>query len=101
MDVNLGQLMMFFFICDCISRGCAHAHLGWGTTEYKQRLGAAPVTTYRASLYRSRLDKALYARELWWLVNDAYWRVRGEAKRQMATLASWRARQDSNLRPSD
>ena len=101
MDVDLGQLMMFFFIRDCISRGCAHAHLGWGTTTYKQRLGAAPVTTYRASLYRSRLDKALYARELWWLVNDTYWRLHGEAKRQMAALASWRARQDSNLRPSD
>jgi len=47
LNVDLGMLMMFFSICESIRRGCPHTHLGWGTTTYKQRLGAAPVTTYR------------------------------------------------------
>jgi hypothetical protein len=86
-DVHLGTLMTSFSICDSITRGCARFHLGWGTIAYKLHLGAAPVTAYRISIYRSRLNRALYARERWSLIvrdrNDIYWRTRGAIKRRL------------------
>ncbi len=101
MDVDLGMLMMYFSICESIRRGCAHTHLGWGTTTYKQRLGAVPVTTYRVSIYRSRLDRALYAREHWSpLVNDLYWTAHSALKGRLPMLAQWHARLKGEQGPS-
>jgi hypothetical protein len=89
-DVHLGMLMTSFSICDAITRGSARFHLTWGTVEYKQHLGAAPVTAYRVSVYRSRLDRALYARERWALLvrdrRDLYWRARGALKRRLKAM---------------
>ena len=62
-DVDLGFLMTSFLIVESIQRGCARTHMLWGTTPYKQHLGAVPVTAYRVSIFRSRFDKVLYARE--------------------------------------
>ena len=62
-DVDLGFLMSSFLIVESIQRGCARTHLLFGASAYKQHLGAVPVTAYRVSIFRSRFDKVLYARE--------------------------------------
>ena len=62
-DAHLGFLMTSLTVAESISRGCARLQMSWGDAAYKQHLGAAPVAAYRASIYRSRLDRALYARE--------------------------------------
>jgi hypothetical protein len=89
-DVHLGALMASFTICDAVARGYARVHLTWGTIGYKQHLGAAPVTAYRVSVYRSRFDRALYARELWALLvrdrRDIYWRTRGALKQRVTAV---------------
>jgi Acetyltransferase (GNAT) domain len=90
-DLHLGFLMTAFSAAEGIAHGCARLHLLWGTPEYKQRLGAVAVTSWRVSIFRSRLDKALYARERWTMFmrdrNDIYWRFRGRAKRRLLTAA--------------
>ncbi len=90
-DLHLGFLMTAFSAAEGIAHGCARLHLLWGTPEYKQRLGAVAVTSWRVSIFRSRLDKALYARERWAMFmrdrNDIYWRFRGRAKRRLLTAA--------------
>jgi hypothetical protein len=67
-DLHLGFLMTWFCIIESIRRGYARTHLLFGTVTIKQRLGARPVTAWRVSIYRSRLDKTLYARERWSLL---------------------------------
>ena len=94
-DVHLGFLMNFHANSESIRRGCVRAHWLWGSSYYKHLLGAAPVTSYRVSIYRSRLDKALYARERWsYLVRyrkRIYWRARGALKRRvLAALRGFR-----------
>lgn len=74
-DVSLGYLMTFFSIVESIHRGCERCHLGWGTPEYKQRLGAIPVSAYRVSIYRSRLWRALFIREKAFLLYRDRWRI--------------------------
>jgi hypothetical protein len=96
LEVRLGSLMTSFVIEESIRRGCARTHLMWGTIPYKHSLGARPVTGYRVSLYRSRFDKALYARDRWAaLVRDRellYWRARGELKRRLPAVARLKER---------
>ena len=95
-DVHLGFLMTSFCVSESIRRGCARLQLGWGTTTYKQRLGAAPVTAYRVSIYRSELNMALYVRERWSLLvrdrRDVYWRAHASLKRRLPAVALWHAR---------
>ena len=44
------------------------------------------------SIYRSRLERALYARERWSpLVNDLYWTGHGALKRRVHALTRWHA----------
>jgi hypothetical protein len=92
-DCHLGLLMTSFTIAAAIRRDCRRVHLTWGTGIYKERLGAEPVTAWRASVYRSRLDRALYVRESWELLvahrRDIYWRlrVRLAVKRRLRVLA--------------
>ena len=84
--------MTTFCVSEAIRRGAARLHFGWGTVDYKQRLGAVPVRAYRIAVFRSRLDKALYAREEWRaLVRDRriyYWRARRRLKRRLMALAA-------------
>jgi CelD/BcsL family acetyltransferase involved in cellulose biosynthesis len=90
-DLHLGFLMTAYTIAEGIRRGCARLHLLWGTTGYKRHLGAAPVTAWRISIFRSRVDRALYARERWAMLvrdrNNIYWRFRSRAKRRVITAA--------------
>jgi hypothetical protein len=98
-DVHLGFLMTWFCITESIRRGCEHTHLLFGTGTVKERLGARPVTAYLVSVYRSRLDKALYARERWsLLVRDrkllyrrARLTLRKRLKERLPALARWHA----------
>ena len=106
-DVHLGALMASFAICDAIALGYARMHLTWGTIDYKQHLGAAPVTAYRVSVYRSRFDRALYARERWALLvrdrNDIYWQARRALKRRLVAvppLGRLAAARDADRSPS-
>ena len=96
LEVRLGSLMTAFVVKESIRRGCARTHLGWGTTSYKHNLGAVPVTAYRVSIFRSRLDRALYAREGWsTLVRDRdiyYWRARAALKRRLSAVVCLRDR---------
>jgi CelD/BcsL family acetyltransferase involved in cellulose biosynthesis len=91
-DLHLGFLMTTFCVSEAIRRGAARLHFGWGTVDYKQRLGAVPVRAYRIAVFRSRLDKALYAREEWRaLVRDRkiyYWRARRRLKRRLMVPAA-------------
>ena len=106
-DVHLGALMASFAICDAIALGYARMHLTWGTIDYKQHLGAAPETAYRVSVYRSRFDRALYARERWALLvrdrNDIYWQARRALKRRLVAvppLGRLAAAHDADRSPS-
>ena len=87
LDLRLGALMVSFVIAESISRDCGRCHLLWGTPTYKRDLGARPVRAWRVSIYRSRLEQALYAPERWPVLwrqrNDHYWRLRGAAKRRL------------------
>ena len=91
-DVHLGTVMVVASAREAIARGCARLHLGWGSVEYKRHLGARPVIAWRVALYRSRLDRALYARERWRLLvrdrNDLYWALRGALKRRLKPAPS-------------
>jgi hypothetical protein len=103
LKLRLGVLMTSFLIVEAIERGCTRMHLQWGTAGYKQDLGAAPVTAYRLAIYRSRLDRALYARERWSLLKrdrrDIYWRARRVLKRRvLETLPSERTEQSERER---
>ncbi len=90
LDLRLGVLMTSFVIAESIRRGCGRCHLLWGTPGYKRDLGARPVRAWRVSLYRSRLEQALYAPERWPVLwrerNDHYWRLRGAARRHILRL---------------
>jgi hypothetical protein len=94
-DFHLGFLMTTFCVTEAIGRGAARLHFGWGTIDYKQRLGAVPVTAYRIAVFRSPLDKALYARETWRTLardrNIYYWRARRRFKRRLVALSGKRA----------
>jgi len=94
-EVHLGVVMATAAAGEAIARGCARLHLGWGSVGYKRRLGSRPVTAWRVSIYRSRLDKALYARERWHLLvrdrNDIYWALRGALKRRLVPEPTVRA----------
>ena len=106
-DVNLGTLMTSFAICDAAVLGYPRMHLTWGTIDYKQHLGAAPVTAYHVSVYRSRFDRALYARERWALLvrdrHDIYWQARRALKRRLVAvppLGRLAAAHDADRSPS-
>lgn len=98
-DCHLGMLMTSFTIAEAIRHRCRRIHMTWGTGTYKERLGAEPVTAWRVSLFRSRLGRALYAKERWGVLvrhrSDIYWRVRTRlaVKRRLRTATGW-ARRD-------
>jgi hypothetical protein len=96
LDLDLGSLMAYYSVADAVGRGFVRTHLLWGTVGYKQHLGARPVTAYRVSVYRSRFDKALYARERWSLLvrdrRDIYWKTHEALKQRLPGVARWHAR---------
>ena len=103
LDLDLGSLMAYYSIGDAIGRGFVRTHLTWGTVDYKKHLGARPVTAYRISIYRSRLQKALYWRERWSLLvrdrHDIYWTAHEALKRRLPVVARWHARLMREGRP--
>lgn len=96
LDLDLGSLMAYYSVADAMGRGFVRTHLLWGTVGYKQHLGARPVTAYRISLYRSRLQKALYGRERWLLLmrdrHDIYWTAHEALKQRLPVVVRWHAR---------
>ena len=96
LDLDLGSLMAYYSVADAVGRGFVRTHLLWGTAGYKQHLGARPFTAYRISVYRSRFDKALYARERWSLLvrdrQDIYWKTHEALKRRLPGVARLHAR---------
>ena len=103
LKLRMGVLMTSFLIVEAIERGCARLHLQWGTAGYKRDLGASPVTAYRLAVYRSRFDRALYARERWAVLmrdrRDIYWRARRVLKqRVLETLPVGRSAQPERER---
>ena len=104
LDLDLGSLMAYYSIGDAIGRGFVRTHLTWGTVDYKRHLGARPVTAYRISIYRSRLQKALYWRERWSLLvrdrHDIYWTAHEALKRRLPVVARWHARLKREGRPA-
>ena len=86
-EAHLGTVMVVGSALEAVARGCARLHLGWGSVEYKRHLGARPITAWRVAIYRSRLDRTLYARERWRLLvrdrNDVYWALREALKRRL------------------
>jgi hypothetical protein len=51
-EFRLGLLMAYLSAVESTARGCRRLHMLWGTPEYKERLGAQPVTGYQLCLYR-------------------------------------------------
>jgi hypothetical protein len=60
---HLGFLMLTHLVAAGIERGCRRLHFLWGMSEYKQHLGGRPAPVHRASVFRSRRDRDLYAGE--------------------------------------
>lgn len=77
--LGLGLVMVEAGIAESIRRRCRRTHLLWGTTSYKERLGARPVPAYRMSIFRTSLNRRLYSLERWRLLvqdrRDLYWRI--------------------------
>ena len=60
---HLGLLMFTCLAATAIARGCRRLDWSWGMPDYKQRLGGRPTPIHRASVFRSQLDRRLYAGE--------------------------------------
>lgn len=50
---RIGFLIYFLSVCKCIERNAKHIHLGWGTQDYKFRLGGVQRDLERLILFRS------------------------------------------------
>lgn len=80
---RLGLLTQYWGICNAVSRGARHVNLLWGTTHYKERLGAAPVRMTTVSVFRSQISRLRSPREAGEVARrrlkrskEHYWRAR-------------------------
>jgi len=84
---HLGLLAMYLTIADSIDRGARRVHLLWGSTIYKERLGARPERAWRICVYRYSWIRFFCLRELGgvlkhrWRAYDPYWATRHAARR--------------------
>lgn len=62
---RLGFLAHYWVVCDALRRGAREVDFLWGTTTYKERLGALPRTAHSLSVFRHPVDR------LWTLDEDA------------------------------
>jgi hypothetical protein len=81
---HLGLLSLHQASCNALDRGLKSFNLLWGTTYYKERLGARPVRATTLSLLRTPLDRVRYLgeerehvqRRLGGRARETYWQVR-------------------------
>jgi hypothetical protein len=84
---HLGLLAMYLTIADAIDRGARRVHLLWGSTTYKERLGARPERAWRICVYRYSWIRFFCLCELGgvlrhrWRAHSPYWAARHAAKR--------------------
>ncbi len=99
-DLHIGLLSQYWVIADALARGLRRVDMLWGTTDYKERLGAQPVRATRVSVFRSPWAR-LYCIDEAVEVNarrirgsrDLYWRARHEVGRRARSLRAERLRQ--------
>jgi hypothetical protein len=63
-ELHLGLLCAYLTVCAAIERGGLEYHLLWGNSLHKRQLGCRPLPLYAASLYRTRIARALAMSEL-------------------------------------
>ncbi len=93
---HLGLLSQYWVVADSLARGMRRVNFLWGTTYYKERLGARPVRAARLSVFRSQPARLYSLGEAWEVQarrlrksRDLYWRARGAAGKR---AREWRER---------
>lgn len=102
---RLGFLAQYWVVCDALRRGAREVDFLWGTTTYKERLGAQPRRAHSLSVFRHPADRLLTADEdAQRLARDAseglrrrYW----EARHRVGDLVRGRRERSSGARPPE
>jgi hypothetical protein len=92
---HLGLVSLHQASCNALDRGMKSFNLLWGTTYYKERLGARPVRATTLSLFRTPADRLRYIgeerehvqRRLATRARETYWRARHGAGDSLGRFA--------------